>query len=413
MKVLHVIPTFAPAWRYGGPIVAAVGLTRELARQGHDVTVMTTNIDGRGVLDVPVDRSVDMDGVEVRYFPVQRPRWYYFSRPLGHALRERVGGFDIVHIHSIFLWPTTIAAYWSRRRNVPYLVRPAGALDPVTLAKAYAGWRTSVSSRLKKWLFLHTIGRWDLNGASGIHFTSEAEMEASGPLRLVPPKYVLPLGVTMPPGDSRTGGPSLSQQHPALQRKKIVLFLSSLDPVKGADILVSAMGSLAARDDFALLVAGQGDAAYETQIASLVRAHGLQDRTVFLGFVEGDDKWSVLSQADIFVLPSHHENFGVAVAEAMASGLPVIISDRVNIHQEVSDAGAGLVTSLDPEEVAGAVQALLDNEDLRKKMGGAGEALARERFSWERAAGRIARQYEAIVESKHRTASGAVRYSVK
>ena len=128
MRILHVIPSFAP--RYGGPIVAAVGLTRELARRGHDVTVATTNVDGPGELDVPLSRPVPMDGVDVWYFPIQRPRWYHFSAPMGRALRELVRRSDVVHIHSVFLWPTTVAAFWCRRLGVP-IRGTTGSLDPV------------------------------------------------------------------------------------------------------------------------------------------------------------------------------------------------------------------------------------------------------------------------------------------
>ena len=404
-----MIPAFAPAWRYGGPIAAAVGLTRELARQGHDVTVMTTNIDGPTILDVPVDRAVALDGVGVWYFQVERPRWYYFSRPLARALKSRVAEFDVVHIHSIYLWPTTIAAYWCRKRKVPYLIRPAGSLDPVMFAKSYAGWRASSLSLVKKWLYLNTLGRRDLGGAAGIHYTSQAEMDASRARILKPPQYVLPLGVDLPDGEEAAGGLRLRQRHPELSGKKIVLFLSRLDPVKGLDILLAAMGDLAARrSDFVLVVAGSGSSAYETRLASLLERYGMQDRIVYLGPVEGPDKWSVLRDADVFVLPSYHESFGVAVVEAMAVGLPVVISDRVNIHREVGAAGAGLVTSLDPGEVAAATETLLGDEGLRRRMARAGKTLARERYSWERAATGIARVYENIVNSRRMTPSGAV-----
>ena len=414
MKLLHVIPSFAPAWRYGGPVVAAHGLTRELARQGHDVTVMTTNIDGPGVLDVPTESAVLIGGVEVWYFPVQRPRWYYFSRPLGQTLRERVSDFDIVHIHSIFLWPTTIAAYWSRRRGVPYLIRPAGSLDPVVLTKAYLGWRDSLPSRVRKWVYLNTLGRWDINGAAGIHFTSQAELEASRTPRFHPPGYVLPLGVDLSGREEATGGVSLRERYPQLAGKKIVLFLSRLDPKKGLDILILALADLATkRSDFALVVAGSGASSYQSQVASMVEKHGLGDRTVFLGLVQGGDKWSVLRDADVFVLPSYRENFGVAVVEAMATGLPVVISDRVNIHQEVSAAGAGLITSLDPGEVARATETLLNDEALRRKMGAAGEVLAGERFSWERVGRSIVREYEKIISTRQRALSDAMHSSTK
>ena len=158
MNVLHVIPSFAA--RYGGPIVAAVGLTRELARRGHKVSVATTNVDGPGELDVPLGRPVSMDGVDVWYFPIQRPRWYHFSAPMGRALRRLVRESDVVHIHSVFLWPTTVAAFWCRRLGVPYLVHVAGSLDPsrspsgtrVRARRPPAGPRSgSISRRLAGW----------------------------------------------------------------------------------------------------------------------------------------------------------------------------------------------------------------------------------------------------------------------
>ena len=398
MKILHVIPFFAPAWRYGGPVTVVLGLTRELARQGHDITVMTTNIDGPNDLDVPLESPVTMEGVEVWYYPVQRPRWYCFSRPLARALRERVSDYDIVHVHSIFLWPTTVAAFWSRKRKVPYLLHPAGALDPTTLSKSYASWRVSVSSRVKKWLYLKTLGRLDVNRATAVHFTSQADLEVSRALKVRPPGYVLPFGVSLDDMDETIGGPGLRQRFPELEGRKIVLFLSRLDPIKGLDILISALGGLSAmRSDFALVVAGAGTRDYESYIASLVARHGLQDRTVFLGMVQPGEKWSVLRDADVFVLASRHENFPMAVLEAMAAGVPIVISDRVKIHKEISEAGAGLVTGLDPDEVSAAVNMLLSDEDLRRRMGGEGEALTRGPMSWDQAARDIARDYENIV----------------
>jgi len=395
MKLLHVIPSFAPAWRYGGPVVGALGLTRELARQGHQVTVFTTNADGPGALDVPVGRPVPLDGVEVWYFSRDRPRWYYFSWPMARALRERVSEFDVVHIHSIYLWPTTIAAYWSRKWGVPYLIRPAGSLDPVLISRPYECWTTTLPSRVKKWAYFRTAGRLDLGGAAGFHFTSRGEMEASGPSRPRAPGYVVPMGVDPHPAAEAA---DLRARYPVLAGKKIVLFLSRLDPKKGLDILISALGRLASgRDDFALVVAGSGPAAYERHLAALAADNGLAGRTVFLGLVQGDDKWAVLRDADVFVLPSYRENFGFAVVEALAAGLPVVISDGVNIHREIGDAGAGIVTGLDPEEVGAAVGRLLGDDRLREDMGAAAESLASRRFTWTASAEGITRVYEEVL----------------
>ena len=403
MKILHVTPYFAPAWGHGGPVFAVLGLTRELARQGHEVTVMTTNLDGQGLLDVPLGRPVDLDGVEVWYFPIQRPRWYAFSRPLARALHEQVGRFDLVHVHTIFWWPTTVAAFSCRRKKVPYIIGPAGSLSPICLSKSYERWWVSLSSRTKKWLYLNTVGNLDLNRASAVHFTAAAEMEAARPLRLRPPGYVVPLGVELGEAEAHSGSFPSPQALPQLRGKRMVLFLSRLNPIKGLDRLIEALGILAARrGDFVFVIAGSGTRAYEEEVRALVRRHRLEDRTVFLGFVEGGSKWALLGEADVFVLSSYHENFGVAVVEAMAAGVPVVISDHVHIHSEVRQAGAGIVTTLDTVEIAAAIGRLLDDERLRKEMGERGRRLARERFTWERVAKDMVQVYAEVLKAGHR-----------
>jgi glycosyltransferase involved in cell wall biosynthesis len=132
-----------------------------------------------------------------------------------------------------------------------------------------------------------------------------------------------------------------------------------------------------------------------------------------LGFVNGDDKWRVLSEADIFVLPSHHENFPVAVVEALASGLPVIVSDRVMLHREIKEAGAGLVTGLGPAEVAAATEALLEDDDLRTRMAAAAEVLVRERYDWEVVATKTTEVYERVVAGAAKEHTDAVVSSTK
>ena len=385
-------------------MVAALGMTRELARQGHQVTVMTTNIDGPRVLDVPLEQAVDMDGVEVWYYPVQWPRWYCFSRSLGGALKQRVANFDIVHIHSVFLWPTTIAAYWCRRRGVPYIIHTIGSLDPTMLAKSYEGWWRSLTSRAKKRLYLATVGKLDLDRASAIQYTSEADEASVRELNVRAPGYIVPLGVDPLPGDA-LGGQALRAKYPELDGKKIVLFLGRIVPNKGLDIIVKGLEALGPRGDFSFVVAGSGPQEYEEHVAEEVRRRGLAGRTVFLGQLDGDAKWSVLKESDVFVLPSYHENFPSAVVEAMAAGLPVVISDRVKIQSEIREAGAGIVTGLEPDEVASAIGRLLDDDKLRAQMGAAGERLTREQLSWEKAVRKLVKAYRAIIQTQDRSPS--------
>jgi glycosyltransferase involved in cell wall biosynthesis len=411
MRILHVIPSFAPAWRYGGPIVAALGMTKALARLGHDVTVFTTNIDGPNNLDVPNDHPVDLDGVKVHYLQVGRPRSYCYSSDLGRALENQIGDFDVVHIHSVFLWPTTAAASWCRRKGVPYVIRPAGMLSDETVSNSYLGGPRSTYSRVKKWSYIRTFGKGDLAGAAAVHFTSMAEAETSKIGGISADSWVIPLGVDVPEQQAIDSS-YLRSKLPNIGHDPIVLFLSRIDPKKGLDILIRALAQLKDCRDFTLVIAGAGSASYEREIHRLVSASGLEDRTHFLGMVEGQDKWSVLTSADIFALPSHNENFGVAVVEAMASKLPVVISDRVALYSDVSDAKAGIVTNLEVDEVAAAIDTLLLDNDMRSNMGKAGKALASGKFSWEANGKCIVEMYESVIEKSGQRSAELTRVGV-
>src|SRR5204863_3607521 len=136
VRILHVVPTYLPATRYGGPIVSVHGLARALAARGHHVHVFTTNVDGDGTSDVPLGIPVPMHKVQVHYFASPLRRLYY-SPAMGRALRS-IGEFDIVHTHSLFLWPTYAAARAARKADVPYVVSPRGMLVPELIARKSA-----------------------------------------------------------------------------------------------------------------------------------------------------------------------------------------------------------------------------------------------------------------------------------
>ncbi len=167
VKILHVVPTYLPATRYGGPIFAVHGLCRALARRGHDVHVFTTNVDGDGVSGVPLQTPVALDGVQVHYFasPLRR---LYLSPSMKRALRRDTAGFDLVHLHSVFLWPTWAAARAARRAGVPYVVSPRGMLVPELIAR---------KSRWTKTAWIRLIERDNLESAAAVHFTARREWE--------------------------------------------------------------------------------------------------------------------------------------------------------------------------------------------------------------------------------------------
>jgi glycosyltransferase involved in cell wall biosynthesis len=186
--------------------------------------------------------------------------------------------------------------------------------------------------------------------------------------------------------------------YPEIGERKVVLFLSRLDRKKGLDLLVPALGRLAReRHDFVFLIAGGGEKGFAEEVARLLRDQGIIDRTLLIGQVNGDSKWRLLQEADVFVLTSYQENFGLVVGEAMAAGRSMVISRAVNGAAELEELRAALVVDLNVEEIAGAIGRLLADESLRRRLGEQAARVAVERFGWERAAEATERMYEAVL----------------
>ena len=393
MNILHVIPSFAPAWRYGGPIIASLGLTTSLAKRGHNVKVFTTNKDGNGILPVEIGKPVLMQGIEVTYFHVGFPRWYYFSFKLSHALKHNLPDFDIVHIHSVYLWPTTIAAYWCRKLKIPYLVRPLGMLDSINVEKDYEYKIASFMSKIKKNTYMKFIGKHDLNNAAGIHYTSQYEKDLSSKWKIKTENAFIPLVVDIPMSNIQ------SRVHKTAGKLKTILFLSRLDPIKGIETLIKTINILyQIRKDFNLIIGGSGTKEYELKLRKIIDDNGLNDVISMIGNVGQLDKNNIFENADLFVLLSLHENFGIAVAEAMAMNLPVIISNNVGIQNHVKDYGAGVVISEnDPELIACQIGDLLDDDKLRIEMGNKARYLCENEFAWDKVARQTEKYYELIL----------------
>ncbi len=391
MKILHVIPAIAAT--YGGPSRAVLEICRSLNREGIDSRIVTTSANAEQDLKAPLEEGIAYQGAPVWFFKRTIRGEFKFSVSLRSWLRTNTSRFQILHLHSVFCYPTTEAAWCARKYGIPYIVRPAGNLEEWSLAQ----------KSLKKAVYLEWIEKKNLNHASALHYTSEAERQKSSSLQLRAPSVVIPLGISASEYVPKKGGFRARHHIPA--NRKLILFLSRLHPKKGIEILLRSLSELKnSEPEWTLVVAGRGEPSYEAVIRKEVEERGLAGNVLFAGFSEGESKAELLADADLFVLPSYQENFGIAVAEAMQAGLPVIVSDRVNIHPDIHKSGAGCVLPLDSKYWTETIADLLKDHEKRVTLGKNGRQLAAEKFSSRRMALDLIALYENLL--KRNGASG-------
>ncbi len=389
MRLLHVVPTYLPAWRHGGPIASVHGLARELVARGHAVCVLTTNRNGPETMPVPVDEPVDVDGVEVRYFPVAPPARLARSPGMKRQFPAALADSDLLHVHSVFLWPPSAAARAARRAGIPYVVSPRGMLVPNLFA---------LRGAIRKRLWLALEGRRMLRRADVIAATSDLEAgEAIHLVRGLPRVEVVPNGVDLPDLASEPApSPAVAA---ALARQPFLLHLGRVSWKKGLDRLLPALARL---DGVTLAVAGPDEGGESARLARLARAAGVADRVLFLGPVAGDDKEALLRGATLFVLPSHSENFGNAALEALARGVPAAVTPEVGLAGAIVEADCGVLVPADPELWERTLVRVLADGERRREMGEAGIRMAREVFSWPAVAARMEEVYETILARRKR-----------
>lgn len=387
MKALHVIPSVSP--RRGGPSAAVGALARALSAVGVESSIVTTTDHGPDELDVPTDRWVAERGVRVRYFPRFSPRWravreFAYAAGFSEWARRGFREFDVVHVHALFSYLPSRAMTLCRRMNIPYVLRPLGLLEEWSLAQ----------SAVRKRAFLTLCDAANVRAAMAVHFTSEREREVS---RIVPESagFVAPLGVDIP--IEPTANRATARRALGIAEDECAfLFLSRWHPKKRIETLLQALASM--RDDaWVLVLAGDGDEKYKAGILAEIRRLGLAAKVRLPGFVDGEAKRDAFAAADVFVLPSHSENFGIAVAEAMASGLPVVVSRGVALAADIGRVDAGWVVNDVESELGPTLARALGSPDERERRGKNAANVARSEYDWNRCARIVAGHYERIV----------------
>lgn len=383
MKLLHVVPSYLPAVRYGGPIYSVHSLCRAIAELGHDVHVFTTNVDGDGDTEVPLGVPVDRDGVRIWYFPSRIGRRLFYAPAMRRALRQRVGGFDIVHLHSVFLWPTSAAASESRRAGIPYVLSPRGMLHKDLVRR---------KNRWLKKLWISVLERRNIAGAEALHVTSgiEArELERFGfGMRAM---ANVPNGIEAP---RRYPAESVSADiKETIGRGEYALYLGRIHWKKGLDRLVDAWDP---DWECRLIIAGNDDEGHVTRLRT--RLAGRQNVDFVARPVSAADKEALFSNARFFVLPSYSENFGNTVLEAMIRGLPVLVTEDVGASEIVSASGGGRVVSGD--SLRHGICELLSRPEEARRSGERGRAYVAEHCTWDAVAQEMIETYRRCLASR-------------
>ncbi|MFM7877049.1 MAG: hormogonium polysaccharide biosynthesis glycosyltransferase HpsP [Microcystis panniformis] len=383
MKILQIVPSISLV--YGGPSQMVLGLSAALAQLGQDVTIITTDSNGdtgQAPLDVPLGVPVSQNGYQIYYFPCSPFRRYKFSLDLFTWLANRAKNYDIAHIHALFSPVSSISALIARYHQLPYILRPLGTLDPADLQK----------KRQLKQIYANFLEKPNLAAAAAVHFTSEQECQIAERFNVKTKDIVIPLGVDF---FNSQALPVTGFDLP--ENKPIILYMSRLDPKKGLDLLLPSLERLLEKGlDFHFVLAGGNpqDREYENRIKNQIERSILGKNTTITGFVTGEVKNSLLARADLFVLPSYYENFGIAVAEAMAAGIPVVISDRVDLHPAVTAAAAGWVTACQLEDLTNTLATAITNPEIRQQRGKNARDLVLNQYSWSAIAEQLLTVYQ-------------------
>lgn len=383
MKILHVLPSLSYDW--GGPPKFVSTLAESLAKKGINVSVFATT-DGNAV-------NHKIEGVETKLFHrgCLSKFWTSYSLPLAKALSRQAADFDLIHIHELWNYPEFAAYRAAKRAKKPYMITIHGQLDPWCLNH----------KALRKKVYSSLIQKKILNEAAGIHAMTEKGVKNISNFVNSKNIVLVPNGLKKEEFDNLPDRNHIESLYPELRNRLVLLFLGRVTPKKGLDILVKAYGTLLKEiDDVHLLICGPEDIEYKKVIVKLLNDNHAIGKTTFTGMLTGDEKLAAFSRADIFILPSYSEGFSASTLEAMACGLPVIISEHCKFL-DLEKLGAGKIIKADAGHLIKALRKLLNNPSMRLALGSKARQLFLEGYTMDKIADKIIAVYREILNKEN------------
>lgn len=372
MKILIISPSFYPATYYGGPIFSTYSFVKALAASGVKVDVITTNANGKERLNVVTGKFIEeRPDLRIKYYKSLDSRSTSFGMLAN--LKKDMKSADIVYLVAVFSPPTPFTLYFSKKLNKPLVISPRGSLGT---------WGLNQGSRFKKlWLklfispFIKSI-YW--------HVTSEDEEKMVKAVYPSAKTFVIPNGIDFEEFESLPADKDKSfyNKYPGYDcsDKKIIISMGRLQKVKGFDVLIEAFAELIKSSaDAVLLIAGE-DFGEKANLEQLIADRKLKDKVFLVSKLDGKEKLDFLHNADVFALASHHENFGMVYAEALASGTPIVASTNTP-WQDAEKYGFGKWVKNTPESFAEAINQVVSIGV--RKMGEIGKKYVEKNFIWE------------------------------
>jgi len=380
MKILQVVPYFVPAWDYGGPVSSVYNMSKQLVKRGHQVTVYTT--DALNAKSRLRERVETLDGIEVRRFRnFSNTMAYHYNVFLSpgmiSATKKEISSFDIIHLNEYRTVQNVVISRYARIYGTPYILQARGSLPRI------------ITRRGLKKVYDNIWGYSLLKDASKVIAITQIETEQYKRMQVSEDKIeIVPNGVDLTEFSSLPPRGEFKEKWGISNSHKMVLFLSRIHQIKGLDILVQAFAKLLkTTDDVKLVIAGPDDG-YLPPLKEMIKESSIAESVILTGPLYGREKLAAYVDAEVYVLPSSYDIFGITVLEACACGTPVIVTDRCGIANAIDDK-AGTCIPYDNQALFEAIRDILGDNDRRQEFGKKGKSLVGDRFNWEKIGGQI------------------------
>ena len=396
MRILMAVQSYFPFQDRGGPVVKVRALARGLAQRGHQVTVLTADLGLRRLngsainfQPCPWGWCAEENGVEAVYLStLANYRALTVNPDVIGFCRTSLRHFDLVHFYGLYDLLGPAVSYFCRRQGIPYIIEPMGMYRPIDR-----------SFRMKR-VWHRSLGDSFWSHAAQIVATSEMEEQELLQDGVAREKLVVRYnGIDRAASLAPTTRGAFSAKWSIPPDEPLLLFLGRLIPRKGADILIDAFAQACPTQGRLVIAGPEGEPGYLAHLTRRAADAGVESRVIFTGALYDDDKAAVMADADLFVLPSRYENFANSAAEAVSSGIPVIITDACGIRSLI-DGRAGLVIAPERQALAAAIRSLLTDRSLYQKLQAGCPGVAAQ-LGWDRLTEQMEGYYARALESRN------------